>query len=220
VNIAMPWKLTIRLAELAITATLVAALILAWHADRKDRAQLATDLAAARQSLTQVEARQHDRDSDLVKTLADLAAQKRAALTPDQILQALPKQIPLPEPITIQPPPNREPNPVADIPDPSTIETGKPNKPQPQSQPPATIPAADLKPLYDFAVDCNACQAELAVAKSDLADEKSKSATITKERDEAVRTAKGGTGLQRFARAAKWLFIGAAAGALAARATH
>jgi len=41
-----------------------------------------------------------------------------------------------------------------------------------------------------------------------------------KERDAAVQTAKGGSSLRRFARAAKWLLIGAVAGALSARAAR
>jgi hypothetical protein len=84
----------------------------------------------------------------------------------------------------------------------------------------AVIPAADLKPLYDFSVDCKACQAKLAAAQGNLTDEKTKTTTLTKERDEAVRAAKGGSLLRRIARAAKWFAIGAAAGAFAARAAQ
>ena len=80
----------------------------------------------------------------------------------------------------------------------------------------AVLPAADLKPLYDFAMDCKACQAKLAASQSDLNDEKVKTAALTKERDAAIRTAKGGSALRRIARAAKWLVLGAAAGAIAA----
>jgi hypothetical protein len=236
----MSWKLTIRLIELSITATLIAALAFAWHAERSDRAQLATELAAAKQSLTAADTRQHDRDSDLMKTLAALAVQKRTTTTPQQILQALPQEIPLPQPITMgstnSAPASKSksqptdaplaiiaanPNQKADAP--ASATAAKPDKPQPQPppvQPQATIPAADLKPLYDFAIDCNSCQAKLTATQSDLADEKSKSATLTKERDAAIRIAKGGTVLQRVATAAKWLLIGAAAGALAARTTR
>jgi hypothetical protein len=67
-------------------------------------------------------------------------------------------------------------------------------------------------------LDCKACQAKLTAAQSDLADEKSKSATLTKSRDAAVKAANGGSILQRTLRAAKWFAIGAAAGALAAKA--
>jgi len=86
--------------------------------------------------------------------------------------------------------------------------------------PAAQIPAADLKPLYDYILDCKACQAKLTAAQADLADEKSKTATLTKSRDEAVKAAKGGSVLQRSARALKWFALGAAAGAIAAKARH
>jgi hypothetical protein len=84
----------------------------------------------------------------------------------------------------------------------------------------AVIPAEDLKPLYDFTLDCKACQARLAAAQSDLADEKSKTTALTKERDHALQVARGGSPWRRIARAAKWFAIGAAAGAIAAKAAH
>jgi hypothetical protein len=80
------------------------------------------------------------------------------------------------------------------------------------------LPAADLQPLYDFAIDCKACQAKLSAAQADLTDERAKTSVLTRERNEAVRVAKGGSLLRRIARNAKWLAIGAAAGALAAKA--
>jgi hypothetical protein len=219
----MSWKLTLRLAELAVSAILATSLFLAWRAERSDRAKLARELAIAQQSLTQASDRQQSRDADLLHTLATLAAQRRDAQTPQQILQSLPQQIPLPQPIALASP---EPQPTsADQPSTpneaastasSKRSPAKPSAPEPQ----AVIPSADLKPLYDFALDCKACQAKLTAAQSDLADERTKTATLTKERDEAVRTAKGGSAIQRFARAAKWLLIGAAAGTLASRAAR
>jgi hypothetical protein len=216
----MSWKVILRLAELAISAILATSLFLAWRAEREDRSKLAVQLATAQQSLTQATDRQQSRDTDLLRTLADLAAQKRQVQTPQQILQALPQQIPLPQPITLAPP---APQSVATD-QTSTVKDGnsavpkagpaKPTAPEPQ----AVIPSADLKPLYDFALDCKACQSKLIAAQADLTDEKTKTTTLTKERDAAVRTAKGGSTLQRAVRAAKWLLIGAAAGTLAARA--
>src|SRR5277367_459142 len=82
----MPWKLTIRIGELLVTATLAIAIIAAWRAERADRAQLAAELAAAKQSLTQADDRQHTRDSQLLQTLATLAADKRSVTTPAQII--------------------------------------------------------------------------------------------------------------------------------------
>jgi hypothetical protein len=194
----------LRLTELAVTALLTLAMAAAWRADRQDRAHLAVELATAKHALAQADARQHDRDTQLLQTLATLAAEKRTVTAPAAIVRDLPQQIPLPAPIVLQPasPPN-------------------PNQPgAAASQTQAVIPTADLKPLYDFALDCKACQAKLATAQSDLADEHAKTATLTKERDTALRVAKGGSALQRIARAAKWLAIGIALGAVAARAAH
>jgi hypothetical protein len=77
-----------------------------------------------------------------------------------------------------------------------------------------------LKPLHDFTLDCQACQAKLVAAQGDLADEKSKSSALTKERDQALKIARGGSAWRRIARAAKWFALGAAAGAVAAKAAH
>jgi hypothetical protein len=221
----MSWKLTLRLIELGVTFVLATSLFAAWRAERNDRAKLAAELASAQQSLTQAADRQQSRDADLLRTLASIAAQKREIQTPAQILQALPQQIPLPQAITqalTQGPIAVSPSGGAQVA--STVDSPKENPAKPTksaaSEPQMTIPTADLKPLYDFALDCKACQAKLTTAQSDLADQKLIAATLTKERDDAVRVAKGGSPFQRFARAAKWLLIGAAAGTLAARATR
>jgi hypothetical protein len=82
----------------------------------------------------------------------------------------------------------------------------------------AIIPQADLKPLNDFTLDCQACQAKLSAAQGDLVEEKAKTSALTKERDDAVRLAKGGSNWRRVTRAAKWFLLGAAASAVVAKA--
>jgi hypothetical protein len=200
----MPAKYLLHAAELALATVLAIALYLSWRADQRDRAQLASELAATKQLLTAADARQHDRDTQLQKTLAALATKKRTVITPAQIVRDLPSIIPLPAPITLQTP---------------LRTSSAPNAPKP-SAPGAIIPARDLKPLYDFSLDCQACQAKLSAAQNDLADEQKKTAALTHERDDALRIAKGGSILRRITRAAKWFAIGAAAGAIAAKATH
>jgi ABC-type transport system involved in cytochrome bd biosynthesis fused ATPase/permease subunit len=79
------------------------------------------------------------------------------------------------------------------------------------------LPAEDLKPLYDFAVNCRECQAQLATAQANLKDEQTKTQALSRERDAALQAARGGSVLRRVVRAAKWFVIGAAAGAVAAR---
>jgi hypothetical protein len=82
--------------------------------------------------------------------------------------------------------------------------------------PSAQIPAADLKPLFDYVQDCRSCQAQLAAAKQNATDNAAKLTALTRERDAAVATAKGGTFWQRLRRNALWFIIGAGAGAGAA----
>src|SRR5712671_2562551 len=101
----MPTRLYLRIAEIVGAATLAAILFATWRANRHDADQLAADLAIAKQSLAQADARQHDRDKQLLQTLAALAAAKRNITTPAQIVRELPKQIPLSSPIALQPKP-------------------------------------------------------------------------------------------------------------------
>jgi hypothetical protein len=115
----------------------------------------------------------------------------------------------LPSPITIEPGP-------ASVNKQSAATDGLPDKIQPK----VNFPAADLKPLYDFAAECKACQAKLEASHADLIDEKLKSQALGRERDDALRAAKGGSVPRRIARAAKWFAIGAAAGAIAAKAAR
>jgi hypothetical protein len=230
-------RIWLKLAEILVPVILAVTIFVSWQAERRDRVQLSTQLAAAQKTISDASASQHDRDTLLNQTLAQIAAQKQSAATPAQILKDLPGAITLPQPITLQPS-NTEnvgarfiansaeatsthPQKSARA-QPVASQTHLPENPMPKSGQPgdATLPAADLKPLYDFALDCKACQAKLTVAQSDLTDEKTKTAALTKERDAAVTAAKGGSAVRRIARAAKWFAIGAAAGAVAAKATH
>jgi len=197
-------KLWLHLATLVLVLALGVALFLSWRADLRDRAQLASELAATKQLVTAADTRQHDRDNQLQQTLTALAAEKRTVATPAQIIHDLPTVIPLPAPITLQATPSANTAPNAPIP----------------NAPGAIIPAQDLKPIYDFSLDCQACRAKLSAAQSNLADEQTKTAALTKERNDALRIAKGGSTLRRVARAAKWFALGAAAGAIAAKAAH
>jgi len=212
-------RIWLKLAEILVPVILAITIFVAWQADRRDRAQLANQLAAAQQTIAQAAASQHDRDTLLNQTLAQIAAQKQSPATPTQILKDLPVALSLPAPITML---SASPEPARTTSAGSAGASTLPSNPSPK--PPqvadAVLPAADLKPLYDFALDCKACQAKLAASQSDLTDEKTKSAALTKERDAAVRAAKGGSALRRIARAAKWFALGAAAGAVAAKATR
>ncbi len=227
-------RIWLKLAEIVVPVLLAITIFVSWEADRRDRAQLVAQLATAQQAIAQAAASQHDRDTLLNQTLAQIAAQKQSATTPAQILKDLPSAILLPQPVTLQPSKtenvgarfiatsagaaSRNPQQSANA---QSVagQTPLPENPIPKPGQPgdAILPAADLKPLYDFALDCKACQAKLTASQGDLSDEKAKTAALTKERDAAVQAAKGGSALRRIARAAKWFALGAAAGAVAAK---
>ncbi len=76
----------------------------------------------------------------------------------------------------------------------------------------AQIPAADLKPLYNYIQDCRACQAKLAAANQNAADDAKKIAALMQERNAAITAAKGGTFWHRLQRNATWLAAGAVLG--------
>jgi hypothetical protein len=208
----MPLRFWLRLAAFCAAAILAASLFYSWRAQRRDRALLAGDLAKTQQALSAATARQLDRDQQLSKLLATFEERKRTVLTPAEIIRQLPRELPLPLPLAL-------PTPLQTMTVPSiggqhaALNAGA----APESAQPIILPAADLKPLYNFAVDCNACRASLAAATSDLADERIKSAAMGRERDSALQSARGGSIFRRVVRATKWFVIGATAGAVASR---
>jgi hypothetical protein len=241
----MSARFWLKLAEILVPVLLAITIFVSWQADRRDRAQLAIQLAVAQQTIAQAAASQHDRDTILSQTLAQIATQKQSAVTPAQILKAFPDAISLPAPITLQSDASQTIPPAISatgsqsaqlsgttsvgttgVPRVSTSSQGAtklvPSNPSPKpgEVPDAIIPTADLKPLYDFAMDCKACRAKLSAVQSDLNDERTKNAALTKERDAAIQSAKGGSALRRISRAAKWFVLGAAAGAIAYKAAH
>jgi hypothetical protein len=212
---------TIEIAAFCAALLLAALAFHAWLAARDDQIRLAATLSAQKQLLDAADARERDRAATLKETLAQIDALKRTTQTPAQILANLPKYLPLPEPITLAPSsavstaaplPGQGTAPSANLPPPSSA--GLP------AAPVAQIPAADLKPLYDFVQDCRACQARLAVAQQNAADDAAKIAALTRERDAAVTAAKGGGFWLRLKRNAKWFALGAGVGAAAYAAAH
>ena len=203
----------LQLGAVGVLCALAIAIFFAWRADRRQRIQLQTELAAAQKTVATLTAKQQDRDLQLAQALKQLAQEKRSVKTPAAALRQLPRVLPLP--VTIQE--------AALALTPAVVPARNPARAVPLStRPPKTValPAEDLKPLYDFAVDCRACDAKLAASQADLADEKAKTEAVSRERDDALRAARGGSIWRRIGRAAKWFALGAAAGALAAKAGH
>lgn len=260
-----------------VAALLLAAMALhAWLAAHDEQQRLAVTLAAQKQLLDAAEARERTRDAALNETLAAIAKLKATALTPAQIVAALPNYLPLPQPITLETPatpkgPRGANSPVSSAVSPqgansveqsptsqarasrstesgnglaerkgtaasgaSTALTARedpptaapsagasPTFPTPStfaaspdlpSAPSAQIPAADLQTLFDYVQDCRACQARLAVAQQNAADDAAKITALTTERDAAITASKGGTFWRRLRRNVLWFAIGAGTG--------
>ncbi|MGA2481747.1 MAG: hypothetical protein ABSF92_01350 [Candidatus Acidiferrales bacterium] len=203
-----------------VTIALVVALYTEWRGARADRAMLASQLAATEKILAGAAQSQKTRDTQLKDTLAQIAERASKVSKPADIARELTREAALPKPITIEELPQGglvAPQEPAGPPDAPNTE---PQSPADHTGAPAEIPAEDLKPLYSFVMDCKTCQANLSSAQGDLADEKTKTAALTRERDAALRTARGGGFWRRAARAAKWFAIGAGVGAAAAAVAH
>ncbi len=238
---------TIELTAFAIALLTAAMAAHAWLASRDEQQRLATTLAQQKQLLDAADTRERTRQTALNDTLAQIEKLKRATQTPQQIVAALPKYLSLPQPITLMnaqqgneasklgetqeapsvaPPTERQ----ALVPAPAqTAERADGSRRVPPTAPcdpsssncAAQIPAADLKPLYDYIQNCRACQAQLSTARQNASDDAAKIAALTAERNAAVTAAKGGTFWRRLRRNAEWFAVGAAVGAAAGyRASH
>ena len=227
-----------------ILALLVAGAFLfrTWLESHDDQLRLHSTLDAQKQLLDDADARERQRAATLKQTLAQIDSLKRATQTPVQVLQDLPKYLQLPQPITLSSspiPPARseaaqqgtdaspkkgsgaipDSAPPASIANHQTSIDGSLGAGEPPSAPVAQIPGSDLKPLYDYIQDCRACQARLASAKQNAADDAAKLAALTRERDAAIQASKGGSFWTRLRRNARWFIAGATAGAAALCAT-
>jgi len=241
---------TLEISGILLAVLLAAMAFHAWLTEHDDRLRLQATIATQKQALDAADARERDRAVTLKDTLAQIEALKRHTQTPAQILNELPKFLPLPQPITLTPPRSAVPAPQQGTAQPgksacagkkgcvpptppsatSSAPDGFPAGESPEAAtqsnqqdfpdaPSAQIPAADLKPLFDYVQDCRSCQAQLAAAKQDSTDNSAKLAAVTKERDAAIATAKGGTFWQRLHRNALWFVVGAGAGAVAVCST-
>jgi len=192
--------------KLEIAGALLALLAIAiiggsWLGAREEGIRLKATLDAQKDVLAAAEKREADRAAVLKDSLAQLEDLKKRTQSPQQVVRQLPAVLPLPQPITLNVP--------------ATLPQGQPSKEGSEPEQTATIPAADLKPLFDFAATCKECQAKVLALEQDKADDAVKFDAVVKERDAAIDAAKGGGKWKRIKRAGKWFLIGAAGGAVA-----
>jgi type II secretory pathway pseudopilin PulG len=202
-------KFWVQIAGLVIVAVLGTSVFVAWRAVRREQTQLQEKLKNAEQALQAANARQESRNAELEQQLGKIQHEKNVVQKPAEVVKALPDVLPLPKPLVLE---QKAQVPASGQP----VGQEKPEAPVSKVE----LPSEDLKPLYDFALGCKACQEELAAAQADLKDEKTKTEALGRERDQALRAARGGSVLARVARAAKWFVVGAAAGAVAGKMTR
>lgn len=172
----------------------------AWIRAQATVAQQAQTIDQARQQTQQIAAGIQARDQAEAKQLATMQAEVDRLKTAQQIAQWLPQQVPTPQPVKIE------------------LPAASPGNPAPPAT--ATIPQTDLPALRDYVESCKACSVKLAAAQQDLAARESELqlageqlSAAEKQRDAALRAARGGGFWHRVGAAFKWLAIGAGAGA-------
>lgn len=186
----------LKLAAVAVVAVLAASVLVAWRDARQQQAALQVELKTTQQALAEATTRQASRDAAVNDLVAGLKKKEAAVQKPAEAVAALPEVLPLPAPITIEPAgqtPQEQPSGLKRS---NSDKAAGPGGAPDGISPKVNFPAADLKPLYDFAVECQACQAKLQAAQADLADEKAKGQAVSRERDDALRAAKGGSALR------------------------
>lgn len=159
-------------------------------------------IAASEKQAKQIQDAEAERDKATAANVAALQAAASRQSTPQEIAAWLPKQMPTPQPITV------------------TIPQATPQNPSPNAI--ASIPQSDLPALRNEVTQCQICSLKLSTAQSDLSSKDERLAlageelsAMTKERDAAVKAAKGGGFWKRFGRSAKWAVIGIGIGAAA-----
>jgi hypothetical protein len=175
-----------------------------WLGAREDRIRMQATLdaqktvieTAAKQS-KDLQSAEAERDKATAASVATLQATAAKQVTPAEIVAWLPRQAPVPQPITFQ------------------IPAATAQNPSPDAT--ASIPQSDLPALRDDVAQCQTCFLKLTAAQADLSsrDERLKLAgeqlsAVQNERDAAIKAAKGGGFWSRVHRSSKWLVIGGA----------
>lgn len=169
-----------------------------YRSAKRDAAKLQETITTQNAAIADAGKRETARDAALKVSLAQIEDLKKttAKATPATIIRTMPAVLPLPVPITIEAPaPGATPEEIAEL--------------------PATLPAADIAPLFQFAANCKECEEKLQAATADRADDAIKIAGLTKERDAAVVAFKGGSKWTRIKKAAKWVAVGVGIGGAA-----
>lgn len=207
--------------HVVLVAIATAAALLAWRSyfeDLRDRTQMETSIRSNEQAWKQ------ERMALQLK-LDAIDKDKAAAKTPQQIVDKIPDLVTLPLPIQYvaggsrwsvdsqdfeagaNPSEKQLPNRNANHLESQFVEESASGLPANLTAG-AVIPLADLKPLYDTLAGCQECTLTLASANQRIGE-------LTKERDAAVKAAKGGSFWGKLKRNAEWFVGGMVVGIVA-----
>ena len=219
---------------ICVAIVIIALLARGWYLGRADRLTLLRNVTEKQKAIDAASAREKEAADGLQQKLREIETLKRRVQSPAEAARELPAALSnLPLPITIDLPDakavshtaaanrpdvnqadssalEQRRDTAAEIGSASTWRTSLPAI--------ATIPQADLKPLFDAVQNCHACQVQITALRTELDSERLKSIAIGTQRDAAIAAAKGGSRWSRVKRAAEWFAIGAVAGGVVA--TH
>ncbi len=234
--------MTRRMFEIAVSAVAVVSIALSvnvWLRSREAQHQLASAFSVEQKLIAQSDLSKRQQDQELKSLLKEIEKVKQRTQTPAQVIKQLPKYLALPKPITI--PSAREPG-SREVQSASNRDTSKTSGrirlvapdshvsqskrsivvvPAPSLQDrgglDADLPLQDLKPLFDYVQDRRICDAEIKASRKAMADDSVKMAALTRERDLAIRTARGGSFWHRARQGLVLFAFGAIAGYTARR---
>lgn len=183
-----------------------------WLDEHDSRIKAEASVAAQQQLQQQYQAqvsdlakRMDEREAAYQTQLKTLDQRFQTAASPTQIAQLVSQLMGLKTPITISTPQSTAQN--------------------PNPQPVATVSTLDAPQVKAYVETCETCKLNLAKATADAADRQAQASlaqlqidSLKKENTSLQQAVKGGTFFQRFGKAAKYLIIGAAIGAVAAKA--
>jgi len=185
-----------RYVALALILAVVLGMAYILHRSDVERAQdMATMQATLKQQneiISQLGKQMEARSAQAEADKKTLQAQADSAKTLQQQLALIASRMSLPQPINVTLPATEHPD------APSAV----------------SVPTANVSTLLDYTTTCEQCKVDRAALSENLRDSQSQLGSMTKERDAAVSAAKGGSKWTRFKRAAKWLAIGGAIGAV------
>jgi len=212
-----PMRKTLEISGILLAVFLAAMAFHTWLTEHDDHLRLPATIETQKQALAAADTRERDRAVTLKDTLAKIEALKGQAQTPAQILSELPQFLPLPQPSTFTSPQS--------VPRPARQGTAQSEKPAcagkngctPPAPRSATTSTANDSPGIESPALHDTSQPARSPRRS--TDNAARLKALTRERDAAVATGKGGTFWQRLHRNALWFVVGADAGAVAVCST-